>query len=51
MSEAERPASVSDPVRAVERFHGGLVPDGVRRLPIRDQRDRQACRYKEKAKE
>lgn len=38
---------VSDQVRAVERLHRDLLTDAVRRLPIRDQLDRQAHRMVE----
>ena len=38
---------VSDQVREVERLHRDLLTDGVRRLPIRDQLDRQAHRIVE----
>lgn len=44
MSGAEPPVYVSDQVREVERLHRDLLTDGVRRLPIRDQLDRQAHR-------
>lgn len=47
MSEAERPVYVCDQVREVERLHRDLLTDGVRRLPIRDQLDRQAHRILE----
>ena len=42
MSEAKPPVYVSDQVREVERLHRDLLTDAVRRLPIRDQLDRQA---------
>src|SRR4051812_18317502 len=47
MSGAERPVYVSDQVREVERLHRDLLTDAVRRLPIRDQLDRQAHRLVE----
>ena len=47
MSEATPPVYVSDPVREVERLHRGLLTDGVRRLPIREQLDQQAHRIVE----
>src|SRR4051812_34041067 len=47
MSEAKQPVYVSDQVREVERLHRDLLTDGVRRLPIRDQLDRQARRIVE----
>src|SRR4051794_748473 len=47
MSAAEQPVYVSDQVREVERLHRDLLTDGVRRLPIRDQLDRQAHRIVE----
>jgi len=47
MSGAERSVYASDQVREVERLHRDLLTDGVRRLPIRDQLDRQAHRIVE----
>jgi hypothetical protein len=47
MSEAAQPVYVSDQVREVERLHFDLLTDAVRRLPIRDQLDRQAHRIVE----
>jgi hypothetical protein len=47
MSEANQPVYVSDQVREVERPHRDLLTDSVRRLPIRDQLDRQAHRIVE----
>jgi hypothetical protein len=47
MSEAALPVYVSDQVREVERLHFDLLTDTVRRLPIRDQLDRQAHRIVE----
>jgi hypothetical protein len=47
MSEAQPAVYVSDQVRAVERLHRDLLTDAVRRLPIRDQLDRQAHRVLE----
>src|SRR4051795_9995021 len=44
MSEAGQPVYVSDQVKEVERLHRDLLTDDVRRLPIRDQLDRQAHR-------
>jgi hypothetical protein len=47
MGEAAQPVYVSDQVREVERLHFDLLTDAVRRLPIRDQLDRQAHRIVE----
>src|SRR3954451_498898 len=47
MSETQQPVYVSDQVREVERLHRDLLTDDVRRLPIRDQLDRQAHRIVE----
>ncbi len=47
MSEAKQPVYVSDQVKEVERLHRDLLTDDVRRLPIRDQLDRQAHRIVE----
>jgi hypothetical protein len=47
MSEGEQTVYVCDQVREVERLHRGLLTDTVRRLPIRDQLDRQAHRVLE----
>jgi hypothetical protein len=47
MSEAQQPVYVSDQVREVERLHRDLLTDDERRLPIRDQLDRQAHRIVE----
>ena len=47
MSETKPPVFVSDQVREVERLHRDLLTDGVRRLPIWDQLDRQAHRIVE----
>jgi hypothetical protein len=47
MSEAAQPVYVSDQVREVQRLHFDLLTDAVRRLPIRDQLDRQAHRIVE----
>jgi hypothetical protein len=47
MSEAKPPVYVSEQVGEVERLHRDLLTDGVRRLPIRDQLDRQAHRILE----
>src|SRR4051812_32075241 len=44
MSEAQQPVYVSDQVREVERLHRDLLTETMRRLPIRDQLDRQAHR-------
>lgn len=44
MREVEHPVYVCDQVREVERLHCDLLTDAVRRLPIRDQLDRQAHR-------
>src|SRR4051794_18229275 len=47
MSVVERPVYVSEQVREVERLHRDLLTDIARRLPIRDQLDRQAHRIVE----
>src|SRR4051794_30562708 len=47
MSDAKQSVYVSDQVRDVERLHRDLLSDHVRRLPIRDQLDRQAQRIAE----
>src|SRR5947208_15076720 len=47
MSEAKQHVYVSDQVKEVERLHRDLLTDNVRRLPIRDQLDRQAHRIVE----
>jgi hypothetical protein len=47
MSEAKQPVYVSDQVRAVEQLHRDLFTEGFRRLPVRDQLDRQAHRMVE----
>jgi hypothetical protein len=47
MSNPEQPVYVSDQVRRVERLHRDLLTDTVRRLPIREQLDRQAHRIVE----
>src|SRR4051794_11433309 len=47
MSEAQQPVYVSDQVREVERLHRDLLTSDVRRLPVRDQLDRQAHRIVE----
>ena len=47
MSEGKQPVYVSVQVKEVERLHGDLLTDDVRRLPIRDQLDRQAHRIVE----
>ena len=47
MSEAKQHVYVSDQVKEVERLHRDLLTDDVRRLPIRDQLDRQAHRILE----
>lgn len=47
MSETVQPVYVSDQVKEVERLHRDLLTDAVRRLPIRDQLDRQAHRIAE----
>lgn len=47
MSEAAQPVYVSDQVKEVERLHRDLLTDEMRRLPIRDQLDRQAHRIVE----
>ena len=47
MSEAKQPVYVSDQVKEVERLHRDLLTANVRRLPIRDQLDRQAHRMLE----
>lgn len=44
MSVAQQPVYVSDQVKEVDRLHRDLLTDDVRRLPIRDQLDRQASR-------
>ncbi|AMV22477.1 hypothetical protein [Planctomyces sp. SH-PL14] len=44
MSQGEQPVYVCEQVREVERLHRDLLTDTVRRLPIRDQLDRQANR-------
>lgn len=44
MNETAQPVFVSDQVREVERLHRDLFTDNFRRLPIRDQLDRQAHR-------
>jgi hypothetical protein len=44
MSEAAQPVYVSDQVREVEQLHRDLFTEGFRRLPVRDQLDRQAHR-------
>jgi hypothetical protein len=47
MSEAAQPVYVSDQVREVEQLHRDLFTEGFRRLPVRDQLDRQAHRLVE----
>jgi hypothetical protein len=47
MSEATQPMYVSDQVREVERLHRDLFTDSFRKLPVRDQLDRQAHRISE----
>jgi len=47
MSKAAQPVYVSDQVKEVERLHRDLLSDDVRRLPIRDQLDRQEHRIVE----
>jgi hypothetical protein len=47
MSKAKQPVYVGDHVREVERLHRDLLMDAARRLPIRDQLDRQARRIVE----
>jgi hypothetical protein len=47
MSEAAQAVYFCDQVREVERLHSDLLLDAVRRLPIRDQLDRQAHRIVE----
>jgi hypothetical protein len=47
MSESQQPVHVSDQVKEVERLHRDLLTDDVRRLPVRDQLDRQAHRIVE----
>src|SRR5262245_61306604 len=47
MSDVLQPVYVSDQVREVERLHRDLLTDSIRRLPIRDQLDRQAHRIVE----
>ncbi len=47
MSEAAYAVYISEQVKAVERLHRDLLTDEVRRLPIRDQLDRQAHRILE----
>src|SRR5437867_10045739 len=47
MSEAAQTVYVSDQVREVERLHRDLFTDSFRKLPVRDQLDRQAHRIVE----
>lgn len=47
MSEGKQLVYVSEQVKEVERLHRDLLTDDVRRLPIRDQLDRQAHRIVE----
>lgn len=47
MSEGKQPVYVREQVKEVERLHRDLLTDDVRRLPIRDQLDRQAHRIVE----
>jgi hypothetical protein len=47
MTEGKQPVYVSEQVKEVERLHRDLLTDDVRRLPIRDQLDRQAHRIVE----
>ena len=47
MSQAGQTVYVSDQVSEVERLHPDLFTDSFRRLPIRDQLDRQAHRIVE----
>jgi hypothetical protein len=47
LSAAEQAVYVCDQVREVERLHRDLLTDEVRRLPIRDQLDRQSRRILE----
>lgn len=47
MREGEHPVYVCDQVREVERLYRDLLTEAIRRLPIRDQLDRQANRLVE----
>lgn len=47
MREGEQPVYVCDQVREVERLYRDLLTEAVRRLPIREQLDRQANRLVE----
>lgn len=47
MNEGKQPVYVSDQVKEVERLHRDLLSKKMRRLPVRDQLDRQAHRIVE----
>jgi hypothetical protein len=47
MGDVKRSIYISDQVKEVERLHRDLLTDAVRRLPVRDQLDRQAHRLVE----